>query len=246
MHDIVCSSCGAHDMVPFRPRPGSAVMCRTCYSTKEQPSPKSRRSRFRSPRANQGSGGLPVAAREDNTRATWEITCSGCGAQDSVPFKPRPGSEVFCRDCHDKNKERRQLHDRYSSRRKGARGGGRAVHIPRLDHGTRVSYPVVCESCGKHETLSYVPNTSGPVLCTDCTSSKYGRRWYQVDFGSDNNRQEHPITCVECGAEDTVPFEPHPDRKYHCRGCMEGESKPNRKRLKEFKDFNQFVKVRRS
>ena len=242
MHDIVCSSCGAHDMVPFRPRPGSAVMCRTCYS-REQPTTRSRRpNHFRN--RSRGNAGLPVAGSRQEERPSWDITCSECGAEDSVPFKPRPGSEVFCRGCHEKQKEKRQLRERYGSRGKSG-GTRRAVHIPRLDHGTRVSYPITCESCGKNETLSYVPNTSGPVLCTECATTKYGRKWYQVEFGSDG-REEHAITCVECGGEDTVPFEPHPDRKYHCRRCMDGQAQPNRGRLKEFKDVNSFVKVRRS
>lgn len=33
-----------------------------------------------------------------------EITCAKCGKKDTVPFKPREGSEVLCRTCFMKSK----------------------------------------------------------------------------------------------------------------------------------------------
>lgn len=32
-------------------------------------------------------------------RRMYEITCSKCGAKDSVPFEPREGRDVLCRNC---------------------------------------------------------------------------------------------------------------------------------------------------
>ncbi len=44
-----------------------------------------------------GGGGF----RRDNfgPREMHKITCSECGKEGEVPFKPREGSPVFCRDC---------------------------------------------------------------------------------------------------------------------------------------------------
>ncbi|MDD1743939.1 MAG: hypothetical protein LUO85_04855, partial [Methanomassiliicoccales archaeon] len=28
-----------------------------------------------------------------------DVTCSDCGAQTQVPFKPTEGRPVYCRDC---------------------------------------------------------------------------------------------------------------------------------------------------
>jgi len=39
-----------------------------------------------------GGGGRPP-------RPKFKIVCSACGREDEVPFQPREGREVFCRDC---------------------------------------------------------------------------------------------------------------------------------------------------
>ena len=50
-----------------------------------------------------GSGGSFGAPREMH-----EATCSSCGQQTKVPFKPTEGRPVYCRDCYMKQKEQRQ------------------------------------------------------------------------------------------------------------------------------------------
>lgn len=36
------------------------------------------------------------------------ITCSDCGAESQVPFKPKEGRPVYCRDCYGKHKGENQ------------------------------------------------------------------------------------------------------------------------------------------
>ena len=38
-------------------------------------------------------------------RQSFQITCSECGAQDTVPFKPRGDKPVLCRNCFQKKKQ---------------------------------------------------------------------------------------------------------------------------------------------
>jgi CxxC-x17-CxxC domain-containing protein len=33
-------------------------------------------------------------------------------------------------------------------------------------------------------------------------------------------REEHKITCAECGKESTVPFKPAADRPVYCKECF--------------------------
>ena len=33
-----------------------------------------------------------------------KIKCSTCGKEDEVPFKPREGTPVYCKDCYFKSK----------------------------------------------------------------------------------------------------------------------------------------------
>jgi len=47
-------------------------------------------------RMNEGGGGRGGNGGE---RQSFPITCSNCGRQDTVPFKPRGDRPVLCRDC---------------------------------------------------------------------------------------------------------------------------------------------------
>ncbi|NLJ61257.1 MAG: zinc-binding protein [Firmicutes bacterium] len=42
--------------------------------------------------------------RED--REMHSAVCARCGAETSVPFKPRPDRPVYCRDCYQSNRQR--------------------------------------------------------------------------------------------------------------------------------------------
>ena len=44
-------------------------------------------------------------------REMTKITCSECGNEGEVPFKPRPGSAVLCRDCFAKKNGRSPRRD---------------------------------------------------------------------------------------------------------------------------------------
>jgi CxxC-x17-CxxC domain-containing protein len=40
-------------------------------------------------------------------RPMYKATCSDCGAECEVPFKPTPGRPVYCRSCWEKHRRRR-------------------------------------------------------------------------------------------------------------------------------------------
>ncbi|MGB9719246.1 MAG: CxxC-x17-CxxC domain-containing protein [Candidatus Anstonellales archaeon] len=37
-------------------------------------------------------------------RKMYHATCSDCGAECEVPFEPKEGRPVYCRDCYRKHK----------------------------------------------------------------------------------------------------------------------------------------------
>ncbi|NLB74633.1 MAG: zinc-binding protein, partial [Firmicutes bacterium] len=39
-------------------------------------------------------------------REMFQAVCARCGAQTSVPFKPRPDRPVYCRDCYQTNRDK--------------------------------------------------------------------------------------------------------------------------------------------
>ncbi len=52
-------------------------------------------------------------------REMHKATCSDCGQETEVPFKPIEGRPVYCRDCYQKHK----TDSRPSFRREGGAGG---------------------------------------------------------------------------------------------------------------------------
>jgi CxxC-x17-CxxC domain-containing protein len=41
------------------------------------------------------------------TRQMYKVTCADCGAETEVPFEPRTGRPVYCRDCYERRSGRR-------------------------------------------------------------------------------------------------------------------------------------------
>ncbi|OGH88137.1 MAG: hypothetical protein A3J93_00130 [Candidatus Magasanikbacteria bacterium RIFOXYC2_FULL_42_28] len=101
MHSATCSECGNDCQVPFKPTGERPVFCNTCFG-KQQDSPgNARPNRFSSdrPRFNDDRRERParLGAADPHT-----ATCSKCGKECQVPFKPMPGKPVFCNDCFEK------------------------------------------------------------------------------------------------------------------------------------------------
>jgi CxxC-x17-CxxC domain-containing protein len=88
--EVVCSGCGKPTTVPFVPKSGRPIYCRDCYHARKAAPPVA------------ASAGLTPAAVDTISceRKSTEVVCSGCGKPASVPFVPRVGRPVFCRDCY--------------------------------------------------------------------------------------------------------------------------------------------------
>lgn len=46
------------------------------------------------------------AASGENALTRFEILCDHCGKHDTVPFQPKVGRSVLCKECHQANKSR--------------------------------------------------------------------------------------------------------------------------------------------
>ena len=47
-----------------------------------------------------------AAAGGGDTGGKFEIVCDHCGRHDRVPFQPKIGRAVLCKECHQANKSR--------------------------------------------------------------------------------------------------------------------------------------------
>lgn len=54
-----------------------------------------------------GSGGRGGNFRPSGPREMHKATCSDCGQETEVPFKPAEDRPVYCRDCFQKHKPKR-------------------------------------------------------------------------------------------------------------------------------------------
>ncbi len=53
-----------------------------------------------------GSGSYGFPRRNFGPREMHKATCSDCGQECEVPFKPTEGKPVYCKDCYSKKKPR--------------------------------------------------------------------------------------------------------------------------------------------
>jgi CxxC-x17-CxxC domain-containing protein len=104
MHTTTCGDCGNECQVPFEPKEGRPVYCRECYPNHK---PARRSDRFG------GSGGFGrprfgggrFGGRSSRPREMHDATCGDCGNECQVPFQPKEGRPVYCRECYPNHRE---------------------------------------------------------------------------------------------------------------------------------------------
>lgn len=46
------------------------------------------------------------AALRDDAPTRYEIVCDHCGRHDTVPFQPKTGRSILCKECHESSRSR--------------------------------------------------------------------------------------------------------------------------------------------
>jgi CxxC-x17-CxxC domain-containing protein len=95
-------------------------------------------------------------------REMHKATCSDCGAQCEVPFKPTEGKAVRCQDCFRKNRPQRSSFG--GNRRFGGSRG--------FDRGPREMHSAVCAECKQKCEVPFKPTEGKPVFCKECFMKK--------------------------------------------------------------------------
>lgn len=101
--------------------------------------------------------------RRDSRRPVMhKTTCSKCGKECEVPFKPTGEKPVFCDDCfRDKRSSEPRRFDRRDSRRNPRRDSRRFG-------GERVMHKAICDKCGKECEVPFKPSNNKPIYCSEC------------------------------------------------------------------------------
>jgi len=82
---------------------------------------------------------------------------------------------------------------------------------------------IKCKDCGtdftwtaEEQEFYQQKGFNPPLRCKDCRAKARAN----FNGGQGGARQSFPITCSECGNQDTVPFQPRGDKAVLCRDCF--------------------------
>jgi len=99
MYQATCSSCGSSCEVPFRPTGDKPVYCNACFRKEEGSSGGFQRRDTRGfDRRDTGRSSF------GGSRQMHQATCTECGKQCEVPFRPTGDKPVLCSDCFGSHK----------------------------------------------------------------------------------------------------------------------------------------------
>lgn len=65
---------------------------------------KNRKDKSRGSRPSGGRGGMGGGRGFGGEKKSFDVVCSACGANTTVPFKPKSSAPVYCRTCFEKQK----------------------------------------------------------------------------------------------------------------------------------------------
>jgi len=108
-----------------------------------------------------------------------QATCSECGEECEVPFRPSSDKPVYCDNCFSSKKG--------GNPRRPDRGG--------RDFGDRANFDdkqmhdAICDSCGDRCQVPFKPTSGKPVYCSECFEKEGGG---SKRNNRDNNRSERP------------------------------------------------------
>lgn len=98
-------------------------------------------------------GGRDGGSRPDMHKAT----CSECGTNCEIPFKPSGDRPVFCSDCFKNQGGSDSRSSRFGDKRR-----------ERSNFRDRERHSIVCDQCGKNCQVPFKPTAGKPIFCDDC------------------------------------------------------------------------------
>ena len=113
--------------------------------------------------------------RNSGRPSMYRVTCSDCGKDCEVPFKPTGDKPVFCSDCF---RNKGKLESRGFSGRKSGR----------FDSSEKRMHKAICDKCGKDCQVPFRPTGGKPIYCSEC----FGHG----DKGRSNNQENKQFELI--------------------------------------------------
>jgi len=98
----------------------------------------------------------------------FSATCSECGDDCEVPFKPTGGRPVLCSKCFDKQGGGSDRSSRFGGDRRDRSDRPSKFTRPRFED--KAMFSAVCDSCGADCQVPFRPSPGKPVYCDNCFS----------------------------------------------------------------------------
>ena len=106
-----------------------------------------------------------------------KATCSECGKDCEIPFKPTGDRPVFCSNCFDKQGGGNGGSKRF---------GGDRRERPRFEDRDRGGmHDAVCVKCGEKCQVPFKPTPGKQVFCDNCFDRNGGSAKSSVDYSSE-------------------------------------------------------------
>lgn len=102
-----------------------------------------------------GGGGRSFGAKPAGRPFMHKATCSKCGNQCEVPFKPTGERPVFCSNCFE-----------HQGKISPQRAGGSDFARPSFD--AKPMFQATCSTCGNKCEVPFRPMEGKPVYCKQC------------------------------------------------------------------------------
>jgi len=87
---------------------------------------------------------------------------------------------------------------------------------------------IQCKDCGtefvwtaEEQEFYQQKGFNAPLRCKNCRAKARAAHNGGAGGGQGGPRQSYPITCSNCGKQDTVPFQPRGDKPVLCRDCFQ-------------------------
>ncbi len=109
---------------------------------------------------NRGFGGGGFGGRDAGRPPMHQATCSKCGQECEVPFRPTGDRPVFCNNCF-----------RSQGNPSAERGGRETFAKPsfaRSSFGDKQMHSATCSKCGNRCEVPFKPMAGKAVYCSEC------------------------------------------------------------------------------
>lgn len=113
-----------------------------------------------------------------------QATCSKCGKECEVPFRPTSGKPVYCNNCFDRPRDT-------DSGRSESRFSNRPSYGDRQSSSERTEdFETVCDECGKTCTVPFHPTAGKPVYCRNCFGDKKNAGEKNIESNNNSYKQQ--------------------------------------------------------